>query len=120
MKIAIATDGNQVSGHFGHCAGFTLIEAEGGQITGREFVSNPGHRPGFLPVFLGEKGVNVIISGGMGGNAVRLFEQNSIKVVTGASGDVDKTARLYLDGQLRSTDSACHEHQHAGECGGHQ
>ncbi len=67
MKIAIATDGNEVSGHFGHCEGFTMYEISEDEVLGNEFVPNPGHRPGFLPVFLKEKGTDIIISGGMGG-----------------------------------------------------
>lgn len=52
----------------------------------RSFIPNPGHRPGFLPIFLHEKGLNVIISGGMGGGAVDIFNEKGIEVITGASG----------------------------------
>lgn len=69
MLIAIAKEGNQVSRHFGHCEGFELVDIKDGKVAGRETVPNPGHRPGFLPVFLAQKGVKVIISGGMGGSA---------------------------------------------------
>jgi len=29
MKIAIAADGNVVSGHFGHCEGFQIYDVDG-------------------------------------------------------------------------------------------
>ncbi len=57
MKIAIASDGKYVSGHFGHCEGFTIYEVEEGKSLNKNFTPNPGHRPGYLPVFL--KGLNV-------------------------------------------------------------
>jgi len=117
MKIAVASEGKMVTGHFGHCEGFAIFETENKQITGSEFIPNPGHKPGFLPNFLNDKGVKVIISGGMGGGAVDIFNEKGIEVVTGASGDAEAAVNGYLQGTLKSTGSVCHEHQHADECG---
>lgn len=119
MKIAIASEGNgkMVTEHFGHCETFTIFEAENMKITNTEVIPNPGHRPGFLPVFLHEKGANVIISGGMGGGAIDIFNEKGIEVITGASGDAEEAANNYLKGNLKSTGSVCHEHQHHDECG---
>lgn len=117
MKIAVASEGKMVTEHFGHCEGFTIFDTEEGKILSDEFIPNPGHRPGFLPVFLYEKGVKVIISGGMGGGAVDIFNEKNIEVITGASGDARTAVMNYLQGNLKSTGSVCHEHQHADECG---
>ncbi len=117
MKIAVASEGKMVTEHFGHCENFNIFEAEEGQITKRTSVANPGHKPGFLPNFLNDAGVNVIISGGMGGGAVEIFNEKGIEVITGASGDAETVVQKYLKGQLRSTGSICHQHQHHGECG---
>lgn len=119
MKIAVAGIGDSVSEHFGHCENFHIYEAEGGTITSQTSIANPGHKPGFLPNFLGDRGVNVIISGGMGGGAVDIFNERGIEVVTGASGPARAAAENYLNGSLKSTGSICHEHQHASECGSH-
>ena len=117
MKIAVASEGKMVTGHFGHCEGFAIFETENKQITSSEFIPNPGHKPGFLPNFLNDKGVKVIISGGMGGGAVDIFNEKGIEVITGASGDAQTAVNNYLQGTLKSTGSVCHEHQHADECG---
>jgi predicted Fe-Mo cluster-binding NifX family protein len=117
MKIAVASEGKMVTEHFGHCEGFIIFEAENGQITRSETVPNPGHKPGFLPNFLNDKGVNVIISGGMGGGAIDIFNEKDIEVIVGASGDARTAAEKYLKGELKSTGSVCHEHQHSDECG---
>src|SRR5690554_990611 len=100
MKIAIAREGNHVSQHFGHCEGFELAKVEDGKVVDRETIPNPGHRPGFLPVFLAGKGVKVIIAGGMGGSAQNLFAQNGIEVYTGAQGSVSDVLDSYVAGTL--------------------
>ena len=119
MKIAVASEGMIVTGHFGHCERFWLFDVEEGKITGETTVANPGHRPGFLPNFLNDQGINVIISGGMGGGAVDIFNSHNIEVVVGARGHVKDNVETYLRGELKSTGSVCHEHQHANECGSH-
>lgn len=117
MKIAIASEGKLVSGHFGHCEGFTIYEVEEGKALNKNFVQNPGHRPGFLPVFLKDLEINVIIAGGMGETAQQLFNENGIEVVVGASGICDDLVQQYIRGELKSTGSVCTEHQHEGHCG---
>lgn len=115
-KIAVASEGKNVSGHFGHCEGFTIYETEENKVLNQEFVANPGHKPGFLPVFLSDKGVNVIIAGGMGGTAQNLFAQNNIEVVVGCSGACDDAVNNFINGNLKSTGSICEKHEHEGHC----
>jgi predicted Fe-Mo cluster-binding NifX family protein len=117
MKIAVASEKGMVADHFGHCEGFIIFDTENNQIIKSETIANPGHRPGFLPNFLANRGVNVIISGGMGGGAVEIFNERSIEVIVGARGNAEAAVELYLQGSLKSTGSVCHEHQHHDECG---
>jgi predicted Fe-Mo cluster-binding NifX family protein len=117
MIIAIAKEGNHVSQHFGRCESFELVKVENGRVVGRETVPNPGHRPGFLPVFLAERGVGAIIAGGMGGSAQQLFVQNGIKVYTGAQGSVSGIIDDYVAGTLKSEGGVCQSHQFEGNCG---
>lgn len=119
MKIAVASENKMVTGHFGHCINFNIFETEGNKIVKSESIPNPGHRPGFLPNFLNDLGVNVIISGGMGGGAVQIFDEKGIEVITGASGDAETAVTNYLAGNLKSTGSICNKHEHADECGEH-
>ncbi len=117
MKIAVACMGTEVAQHFGHCESFRVFTTENGTITTETNIVNPGHRPGFLPNFLGDLGVEVIIAGGMGGGAVEIFNERNIEVIVGAAGDARAAVAAYLNGDLKSTGSVCHEHQHADECG---
>ena len=116
MKIAVASEKEMVTEHFGHCENFNIYETDGNKIVKNESINNPGHRPGFLPNFLNDMGVNVIISGGMGGGAIDIFNEKGIEVITGAVGEAKIAAEEYLKGNLKSTGSICHEHQHHDEC----
>ena len=113
MIIAVASDNGNVSAHFGYCKTFEVFETDGHNITAEKTVANPGHRPGFLPNFLNDQGVNVIVSGGMGGAAVAIFNEHNIEVVIGHKGSPKTAVEMYLAGELESTGSVCHDHNHA-------
>lgn len=119
MRLAIATDGKNVSEHFGHCEGFQLYQIEDGKIIQSKFVKNPGHKKGFLPAFLADIGVSAIISGGMGKGAIDIFNERGIDIFTGAQGENDDIAKSFADGTLVSTGSICHQHLHKDSCGEH-
>lgn len=117
LKIAIAREGSEVSGHFGHCEAYAIYEANEAIIGHIEDLQSPVHEPGKLPPFLASHGVNLIIAGGMGQRAVDLFHDNGIEVILGVSGAVDKAAQDYHAGRLVDSGSICSEHQH--QCADH-
>jgi predicted Fe-Mo cluster-binding NifX family protein len=119
FKVAVASDNGMVTQHFGHCEGFMVFDVENKQIIKSELVTSPGHKPGFLPNFLHDLGVNVIISGGMGGGAIDIFNERGIEVIVGATGEAKAAVEAYLQGSLVSTGSVCRDHQHHDSCGGH-
>lgn len=118
MKIAVACDGERVAQHFGHCEGFIVFTTTNEKVAMKQFIQNPGHRPGFLPNYLNDLGVEVVISGGMGGGAIEIFNEKGIQVITGASGEAEEVINRFIEGRLKSSGSICHEHQHHGTCGG--
>ena len=61
MKVAISTEGDSVSAHFGRCPSFTIAEIEEGRIVSKEVIENPGHHPAYLPQFLREKESTVLL-----------------------------------------------------------
>jgi predicted Fe-Mo cluster-binding NifX family protein len=107
MRIAISTDGSNVSAHFGRCPSFTIVDIENNKITGKEVVDNPGHQPGFIPQFLHEQGVNCIIAGGMGMRATGFFNELGIQVILGISGQIDEVIEKLLKGTLEGGESLC-------------
>lgn len=68
----------------------------------------PPHEPGVLPGWLHEQGANVVLTGGMGARAQDLFNQNDIKVITGAPMDSPESlVNLYLSESLETGDNIC-------------
>ena len=118
MIIAVATEGNNVSQHFGRCPEYTLFKVKDGVVESRTVTPSPGHNPGELPRYLKSLGVSCVIAGGMGPRAQQLFEESSIRVATGVSGTVEEAVDLFLAGKLPVGRNACDE-EHTGECGHH-
>ena len=107
MKIAISTEGDCVSAHFGRCPSFTMVDIEAGKVMRREVIDNPGHHPGFLPQFLQQNGVTAIIAGGMGQRAHMLFADAGIETIVGVSGTVNETIDQLIQGKLEAGESLC-------------
>jgi len=110
MKYAVPISGGVVSAHFGHCEQFAFIEVDETkkQILKKELVNSPGHEPGLLPPWLAEKGVSLVIAGGMGSRAQGLFQQNKIGVITGImESDPEKAVLSHLNGILATGANIC-------------
>ena len=108
MRIAISTDRDSVSAHFGRCPTFTIVDIKDGKVTKRESVANPGHEPGFIPQFLHERGVECIVAGGMGMRATGFFEELGMQAIVGISGGIDEVIEKIAQGKLKGGESLCH------------
>ena len=113
QRVAIATDGNGVSSHFGHCEKYSVYHIRNKEILHQEIILNPGHEPGKLPRLLASCGVTHVLAGGMGMKAVQLFEDQGIHVITGISGPVDMVIVDFIGNRIVPGESTCH---HSG-CG---
>jgi predicted Fe-Mo cluster-binding NifX family protein len=114
QRIAVPVTGGKLSAHFGHCEEFVILspkEMPGGAMGEVEIVDAleaPPHQPGLLPAWLSERGVDVVIAGGMGSRAQELFCQAGIEVVVGApSSSPKEIAQSYLDGTLKMGQNVC-------------
>ena len=107
MRVAISTDGDFVSAHFGRCPLFTIVDINNGKLEKKEIVENPGHEPGFIPQFLNQRGVNCIVAGGMGARASGFFEELGIKAIVGVSGKISDAIDMLVKGRLKGGVSIC-------------
>ncbi len=114
MRVAISTDGDFVSAHFGRCPYFTIVSIDDGKITNKEVIENPGHHPGFIPQFLQERSVECIISGGMGRRAKGFFNELGIQAIVGVSGKIDEVIEKLQKGTLEGGESLCKPGQGKG------
>ena len=119
MKIAIPLTGGCLSGHFGHCEEFALIELDpvSKEVLVKSLVIPPPHEPGVLPRWLHQQGVQVVIAGGMGRRALDLFAQNGIAVHAGAAGGTpEELAQAYVNGALAGGLPSCgHNHSQCSD-----
>ncbi len=111
IRIAMpTTEGVTVDEHFGHCKTFAIYDMDGTTVVDQKSIVPPAHAPGVLPKFLGEQDVDVIITGGMGQMAIRLFKEQDIDVILGASGNIEDTLKEYVGGDLVSKGTPCDHH----------
>jgi len=109
-KIAIPIVEGHLSAHFGHCEEFAIfdVDLEAKKIIGQEKAPSPPHEPGLLPRWLGEKGVSVIIAGGMGMRAQELFAEQGISVSIGApAGNPEEIVISYMNSVLELGSNIC-------------
>ena len=110
MKYAVPVSGGVMCSHFGHCEHFALIDVDEvkKEIVKKELIPSPEHQPGLLPTWLAEKGVSLVIAGGMGMNAQNLFQQKGVKVVLGAlESDPEKAVLSHLNDTLNTGGNIC-------------
>lgn len=130
MKIAVTYENGEIFQHFGHTESFKIYETDGKNIISSEVVSTAGSGHGALAGFLLEKGVDVLICGGIGGGAKMALAQAGIQLMGGVSGDADQAVSAYIDGKLQFNPNVmCNHHdEHHGEgancghgsCGSHK
>ena len=73
----------QLGAHFGHCELYTLVTVDNGEVKGVDVVPNVPHQQKgcMAPVnYLAQKGVNIMIAGGMGMRPFMGFNQAGIDV----------------------------------------
>lgn len=110
MKVAVPMAGGLLCMHFGHCERFMIfdVEKENVKIVSHEELIPPPHEPGLLPRWLAEKGVKLVIAGGMGQRARDIFGSCGIDVITGASAEnPENVVMKWLEGTLETGDNAC-------------
>ncbi|MCU0589695.1 MAG: P-loop NTPase [Syntrophobacteraceae bacterium] len=108
FKVAVPLAEGRLTNHFGHCEQFAIVDVHDGKIDGKEIVTPPPHEPGLLPRWLGERGVSLILAGGMGQRALHLFSERNIHVVTGAPNlEPEELIRQYLAGELTTGANVC-------------
>ncbi|MFP4563134.1 MAG: NifB/NifX family molybdenum-iron cluster-binding protein [Spirochaetia bacterium] len=111
IRAAVPTENGNVSGHFGRCPEYTIVDIDGDRVVSKEIVPNPGHEPGRIPQFLHDQGVHLVAAGGMGMRANDLFAQMGIETILGVSGPVDEVIEGLRAGSLESAGGPCDHHQ---------
>ena len=87
------------------------------EITSSEVIAVNGQGHSALAILLDDKGVDVLICGGIGGGAQSALMERGIELCAGASGDTDEAVEAYLAGELINTGANCNHHSGDHSCG---
>ena len=121
MKIAVTYDNGNIFQHFGKTENFKVYEGEDNKVVFSEVIGSNGTGHGALAGLLSDRGVNVLICGGIGGGAQAALAAAGVELCSGAEGDVDAAVEAYLNGTLTSAGATCdhHDHEEGHSCGDH-
>jgi predicted Fe-Mo cluster-binding NifX family protein len=116
--IAIPMENGGLCAHFGHCAYFSIITVENGQVIDIKEQTPPVHEPGVYPRWVAAFGVTDVIAGGMGQKAINLFAQQNINAFVGAPQKDAKTiVEDFIADKLTLTANYCnHDDKHDHNC----
>ena len=121
MKLAIPSESDSGlqsvrSGHFGHCAFFTIIEIEDDKILNVESVKNADHDTvgcgGIIDHAL-SLGIDAILAAGMGRPPFTRFSEAGVDVyIEQETPRVEDVVQLFIEGKVAkmSLDAACNHH----------
>ena len=120
MRIAVTYENGTIFQHFGHTETFKVYEVEDGTVASSEVIGSNGSGHGALASLLNDRGIDVLICGGIGGGAQRALDERGIELCAGQSGDADAAVEAYLRGELVNTGANCDHHHGADhDCGDH-
>ena len=108
MRIAVASEGLEVSPHAGHCSSFMCYTVTRGVITECQNLPNPGVPGATMAELFQDVGVDVLVCGGIDMDMANAFCHAGIEVVAGAAGSVRRVAESYLNHTLIGTEELCH------------
>lgn len=107
MTVAIASDGEMVSAHLGHCAEFAFFDITDGVVGAKETEPNGDHQVGMLPGPLRSRKVDCVIAGGMGMRAQQNLSDAGISFILGVTGRVEDAAAAFAAGEIEPGESLC-------------
>ncbi|WP_456328351.1 NifB/NifX family molybdenum-iron cluster-binding protein [Archaeoglobus sp.] len=114
MKVAVSTTSggldDKVSEVFGRAVSFTIVDVEDGEIKNVEVVRNDfavrgGGAGVAVSQFLADKGVNAVITGNVGPNALGVLSSAGIKVYRGSGLTVKEAVEKLIKGELEEITS---------------
>ena len=119
MIIAVPFKNDEIFQHFGHTSKFKFYNIEDNKVVATEILSTNGSGHGALSAFLGERGVDKLICGGIGAGAKTALAEKNIEIFGGVIGNADLRVDEFLEGRLNyDPNKVCsHHHDDGHDCG---
>lgn len=96
MRIAVASEGLDVSSYFSCCTNFNYYKIENGEMVDSRNLPSQGHLCGSQANFLRQIDVKILICGSISKKETETMENAGIKVIPGASGRAFQVVADYL------------------------
>lgn len=115
-KIALPiTNNNQIDDHFGHCEFYGIYTvSDNNEIIDTQTLKSEqgcGCKSNIAGI-LAEKGVKLMLAGGIGAGAINVNNRFGIEVVRGCSGNASDVLTQYLQGKISDNGESCLQHEH--------
>jgi predicted Fe-Mo cluster-binding NifX family protein len=101
LRIAIATDQDFVSSHFGCSPACTIVDIEGDRIRETFIIPNPGCRHEYWGELFCRNSIKSVIAGNMGSHAKAVLRGCGIDLILGIEGRLEDVVRRFINGELR-------------------
>jgi predicted Fe-Mo cluster-binding NifX family protein len=106
---------NQIDDHFGHCEYYGIYTiSDNKEIQAQEILQSP-HGCGCksnIAATLAQKGVSVMLAGGIGSGAINVLNQAGIVVIRGCRGNAEEIIQQYALGNIQDNGESCLQHEH--------
>ena len=96
MRIAVASEGLNVSPYLERCTDYTCYTVTYGIITECQNVPNSGLSGGRVARLMNDLGVDIVISGKIEDETKVALQNSNIEICTGASGTARSAVEAYL------------------------
>lgn len=107
MKIGIPRYRGRIAPRFGFTEDVMILELEGNQVVGREVIRLDGYFPHHIPTLLHDKGVKVVITGGINTAFQEMFRALDVQVMWGLIGTPEDGLKAYLEGARGNFRGVC-------------
>ena len=99
---------SEVNEHFGMSEHFALLDVDDGNIEKLDFVSDTSNLKDHKTpaALLAEKGVNIVLAGGIGPHMIKELLDAGLRIYRGAVGDVEQAFEDYEAGMLTEVRTA--------------
>ena len=96
MRIAVASEGLNVSPYFERCTDYTCYTITYGIITECQNIPNSGLPASRVACLMNDLGVDIVISGKIEDEAKQALQDNNIEIFDGTSGTARSAVEAYL------------------------
>lgn len=108
QKIAIPISNEKISNHFGHAEYFEIFDTENNTIMSTTRIKAPAHEHGKLPLWIADKGVTHIMTGGIGQKAIARLQEFNINLIYGVEDEKPEIlVQKFLENKLQPGMNLC-------------